>query len=253
MEWVRPKVDYEHNQYLEKGFSFLGQVLCEDGLAASLENLERMIANLHHSLKPDEIYSAHQQEEWMLKIAASKPILDVIEKQIGPNIVLWSTHLICKPPKTGRSIPWHQDKTYWNTSKLGGSVWLTFDDVTEENGTMFVLPEWHKRKDLPRRKTNDDLFEEEIAPEVLPVNIDQLEVGYFLRAGEAGVHDPMIPHRSTPNASNRWRRVLVCRYMSADGEMASMEYPHYKTGKPFHRKYLLVRGKDIANKGLEHV
>jgi phytanoyl-CoA hydroxylase len=150
-------------------------------------------------------------------------------------------------------IPWHQDKSYWNTTKVAGSVWLTFDDVNEENGAMYVLPQWHKFKDLPRRKTADDLFEEEIVPELLPTNINQLEVGYFLRAGEAGVHDPQIPHRSTANASNRWRRVLVCRYMRADGDMAEMQYPDYRTGQMIQRKYLLVRGNDIGRHGLERI
>src|SRR5437870_5600691 len=101
MEWVYPKVIYEHGQYLDKGFCFLGRVLYDDGLAAARDSLDRMIRDLHHSLKSDEIYSAHQQEQWILEIAASGAILDVIEQQIGPNIVLWSTHLICKAPRTG--------------------------------------------------------------------------------------------------------------------------------------------------------
>lgn len=253
MEWSQPMLTYDHEHFLKKGFSFLGKVLSDKALALARQNLDRIIGELHPSLKADEIYSAHQQERWILEIASSKSLLDVIEQQIGPNIVLWSTHLICKAPQTGRPIPWHQDKPYWNTTKLAGSVWLAFDDVNHDNGTMFVLPEWHKRKDLPRRKTEDDLFNEEIASGILPADIDELEVGYFLRAGEGGVHDPFIPHRSTPNESNRWRRVLVCRYMSAEGEMGPMEYSDFRTAKPFSRKYLLVRGNDIAGKGLERV
>lgn len=253
MSRVRSDRTYNHDSYLTEGYCFLGKVLTDDGLEEARDNLNRMIANLHPHLKSDEIYSAHQREQWILNIASSDALLDVVEQQIGPNIVLWSTHLICKAPQTGRSIPWHQDKAYWNTSKLAGSVWLAFDDVNEENGTMHVLPRWHKFTDLPRRKTADDLFEEEIVPEHLPKNIDELEVGYYLRAGEAGIHDPLIPHRSTANASNRWRRVLVCRYMQADGDMPEMEYPDYVTGETFNRKYLLVRGEDVANRGLERV
>ncbi len=63
----------------------------------------------------------------------------------------------------------------------------------------------------------------------------------------------MIPHRSPPNTSDRWRRVLVCRYMGADGEMDEKEYPDYRTGRMFPRKYLLVRGEDLRNRGLERV
>jgi hypothetical protein len=253
-EWINPDFRYtesDHQGYEADGYRFLGKVLTDDGIAAARENLDRMIRDLHPSLKPDQFYSTHQQEEWVLKLATAKPLLDVIEHQIGPNIVLWSTHLICKSPRTGRSIPWHQDETYWDLSNLAGSIWLAFDDVDEANGTMFVLPGWHKRGILKRRATGDNFFSEEIAPEVLPANVDQLEVGYFLKAGEAAVHHSMMLHRSTPNVSDRWRRVAVCRYMRADGKMGGKEYPDYRTGKIFKRKYLLVRGEDIAGRGLE--
>jgi phytanoyl-CoA hydroxylase len=255
MEWIDPifrHTQEDYRRYLRDGYTFLGKILTPFGVAAARENLGRMIRDLHTSLKPDEIYSAHQEEEWLLRIATSKPLLDVIELQIGRNIVLWSTHLICKPPRTGRSIPWHQDRIFWNTSKLAGSVWIAFDDVDESNGTMFVLPGWHKLA-LKERDTGDEFFNKEIDPTVLPSNIESLQVGYFLESGEAAVHDPMMPHRSTPNVSAHWRRVLVCRYMKADGEMGAKEYPHYRTGKMFRRKYLLVRGGDVANRGLEKV
>ena len=256
MNWIDPGFRYtraQHEKYEREGYVFLGRILTQAGLDSVREHLDRLIQDLHPSLKPDEIYSAHQQEEWLLNLAACKLLLDVIEFQVGPNIVLWSTHLICKPPKTGRPIPWHQDRTYWDLTKLGGSVWLALDDVDESNGTMFVLPGWHKRSDLKRRDTGDDFFDEEIDPAELPHNVDQLQVAYHLKAGEAAVHDTMMPHRSTPNVSNRWRRVLVCRYMSADGNMGSKEYPHYRTREMFSRKYLLVRGDDVLNRGLEKI
>lgn len=256
MQWVNPDFTFtqsDHERYQREGYAFLGKILTPAGLESARERLDRMIRDLHPSLKPDEIYSAHQQESWLLAIAACKPLLDVIEYDVGPNIVLWSTHLICKPPKTGRPIPWHQDRTYWNTTKLGGSVWLAFDDVDENNGTMFVLPGWHRRTDLTRRATGDEFFDEEIDPAMLPADVDRLQVPYYLKAGEAAVHDTMIPHRSTPNRSDRWRRVLVCRYMSAEGDMGTKEYPDYRTGQMFPRRYLLVRGQDVLNRRLERM
>jgi hypothetical protein len=58
-------------------------------------------------------------------LATQAAVLDMIEKQIGPNIVLWSSHLICKPPRSGMHVPWHQDTPYWNISgPLPGSIWL---------------------------------------------------------------------------------------------------------------------------------
>ena len=96
--------------YRRDGYQLLGTVISGPALESARANLDRLIASRHPNIGSDEIYSAHQQERWLLEIAASAPLLDAIEAQIGPDIVLWSTHLICKPPRTGRAIPWHQDR-----------------------------------------------------------------------------------------------------------------------------------------------
>lgn len=237
-------------QYEEDGYAFLGRVAtCED-VEMARARLATMFERLHPSLGTDEIYSAHQQECWLLDLASARVLLDAVECAVGPDMVLWSTHLICKRPGTGRAIPWHQDGTYWNLSGRMASVWLALDDVDNENGTMFVLPGYHTQV-LDRRQTGDDFFDEEIRPESLPVDIDERQVEYRLLAGEAAMHHVLIPHRSPPNQSaERWRRVLVIRYMSADGDMPSKQYPHYQTAEPFERKYILVRGQSAANRGL---
>ena len=45
----------------------------------------------------------------------SNPVLvEAAVKQIGPNVVCWSTHMLVKKPFVGKAIPWHQDAPYWN-------------------------------------------------------------------------------------------------------------------------------------------
>ena len=61
----------------------------------------------------------------------------------------------------------------------------------------------------------------------------------------------MIPHNSLPNRSNRWRRVLVLRYIEAAGEVEEKQYKDYRTGESFARECYLVRGKDVKNHGLK--
>ena len=245
-----PQVD-RHRQFDAEGFLFLGKVLTEEQVSAARANLAAMLAKLHSSLQADEIYSAHQQEPWLLDIATTPVVLDAVEQILGPHVVLWSTHLICKPPRTGRAIPWHQDGTYWNLSGPMVSVWLAFDDVDDENGTMYVLPGHHKQI-LGRRETGSDFFDEEIQPTVLPADIAEREVEYRLKAGEAAMHHVLIPHRSPPNRSaDRWRRVVVLRYMSADGEKVAKQYPNYRTGQSFDRKYILVRSSGLEALNVE--
>lgn len=255
LQTVRSEIVFsseQEQQFQAEGYVLLGKVLSEPGLAEAQSLLDRMIGQLHPDLQPDEIYSAHQSESWLMELVSAPALLDIVEKVVGPNIVVWSTHLICKPPQTGRAIPWHQDATYWNIAGKMTSIWLALDDVDDDNGTMYVLPSYHAGDPLPRRETADDLFAEEIDPTALPKDVDQLQVGYFLKAGEAGMHHVMIPHRSPVNGShNRWRRVLVVRYMSADGDMTPQQYPDYRTNEIFDRKFILVRGEDVLGRGLE--
>jgi len=254
MKTIRSEIEFsreQEKQFQDEGYALLGQVLSESGLAEARSQLDRMIDQLHPDLQPYEIYSAHQIEPWLMELVSAPALLDIVEKVIGPNIVVWSTHLICKPPQSGQAIPWHQDGTYWNIAGKMTSIWLPFDEVDDENGTMYVLPGHHTGEPLPRRNTGDDLFDEEIEPTALPQDVDQQQVGYFLKAGEAGMHHVLIPHRSPPNRSkDRWRRVLVVRYMSADGDMAPQQYPDYRTNEMFDREYVLVRGEDVLDRGL---
>ncbi len=253
MKWTVDQLQWDSGSlatFDEAGYLLLGQLLSAEGLSAAQHELTRMLAELHPALRSDEIYSAHQSEPWLLELVSSTAILDVVEQVIGENIVIWSTHLICKPPGTGRAIPWHQDGTYWNLAGRMTSLWLAFDDVDDENGTMSVLPGYH-RGILPRRGTGDDFFDEEIDPAALPQDVAARAVAYRFSAGEGAMHDVLIPHRSPPNRSpDRWRRVLVVRYMSADGDLGQKQYPHYRTNLPFDRQFILLRGRDIRNRGL---
>ena len=253
MKWTTDNTklnDERFEGYESQGYTLLGRILTDDGLAAAQNNLDRMLEVLHPDLAPYEIYSAHQLEPWLLDLSSCNGLLDPVERVLGPDIVLWSTHLICKPPGSGRHIPWHQDGTYWNVAGRMTSIWVALDDVDDENGTMYVLPGYHKQI-LSRRDTGETFFNEEIHPSALPLDVEDHEAEYKFPAGGAAMHHVMIPHRSPPNrCPDRWRRVLVVRYMSVDGEMGAKEYPDYRSGIPFTRQFILVRGENSTRRNL---
>jgi len=114
MLWTtgKPIPDGISEQFGNEGYVLLGRVLSNEGLAEARRHMDHMVDELHPRLQPDEFFSAHQQESWLLDLCCAPQLLDVIEDAIGTDIVLWSTHLICKRPQTGRAIPWHQDGTY---------------------------------------------------------------------------------------------------------------------------------------------
>jgi ectoine hydroxylase-related dioxygenase (phytanoyl-CoA dioxygenase family) len=130
-------------------------------------------------------------------------------------------------------------------------VWITLDDIDHDNGAMAVVPRWHTKGKLPVQDSQIAVgFTQEIRPDALPANVEELKVEYLIRAGQAALHHVMIPHNSPPNVADRWRRVLVLRYIEAGGEFGPNQYTNYRTGEPFAREFLLVRGRDVSGLGL---
>ncbi len=238
----------EHCQYEQQGYFTFDRLLTPEALAACQANIERMLKQAPLGVQADNIISAHMQDRWIWNLATQPPILDLVERQVGPHIILWASALLCKPPGAGRTIAWHQDTPYWNiTGTLAAGLWIPFDDVDADNGAMCVLPGWHLKGELPRKKAVDSLFTEEIEPSALPADIDAVKYQYRIKAGGLAIHHTMMPHNSLPNRSSRWRRVLVLRYASAAGTVGPKEYEDYRTGKMFSREAFLVRGEDIAH------
>ena len=97
---------------------------------------------------------------------------------------------------------------------MAAAVWVSLDDVDEDNGTMEVLPGWHTKGVLPRVLDTREYFAQHIDPDALPPDVDELKRSYTLRAGEAALHGVLCPHTSGPNLSDRWRRVIVLRYIA---------------------------------------
>jgi hypothetical protein len=242
--------DADHAHYQQEGYHVFDRFLSPEGLAFCRRHVDRMMDNLQPGRDPADILSAHQQEPWMFDLAREPKALDVIEKQIGPNIMLWSSHMICKAPGTGTTVPWHQDAPYWNVKgTLPAGLWIAFDDMGADNGAMAVLPGWHRKGTLPRCDSGQDRFDEMVDPAALPANVEDLAAQYSMPASGMAIHDTMIPHRSQANTSDRWRRVLVLRYLDAEAQMGDKMYEDYRTGEPFARIGYLLRGEDVANRG----
>ncbi len=243
--------EHEHQHYLTEGYFIFRHFLEEATLRQCVAQIDRMIEMVDDPKRAEEMICTHQLgERWIWDLATETALLDMIERHIGPNIVFWSSHLICKPPRTGMAIPWHQDAPYWNETNLAGGIWIPFDDIDYDNGAMAILPRAHTQGALPRLIQDGKFFGQQIDPAALPTDLEEKKVEYHLRAGQMATHHTMIPHNSVPNTSDRWRRVLVLRFMAADGDMGQKTYSDYRSGAPFERQFYLVRGEDVLERNL---
>ena len=184
-----------------------------------------------------------------LDIACDDEILDLVEGAIGPDIILWSSHLFCKPSGEGREVPWHQDGHYWPIRPLATcSVWVALDDVTLENGAMGWVPGSHASKTLYTHHT--DSRRELALNQVLDsgqVDLDRARYNE-LEAGQLSLHDVHLVHGSPPNRSSRRRAGFVLRYMPStsvfDRRISNPDIVVDFATMPIR----LVRGRDRSGK-----
>jgi non-haem Fe2+, alpha-ketoglutarate-dependent halogenase len=162
------------------------------------------------------INAYHTRCRGIYDIATDARILDLVEDIVGPNIVMWGTHFFCKIPHDPKSVPWHQDASYWPLSPARTvTAWIAIDDVDVENAAMQIIPRSHNKGHLKWKNTE--------GPAVLNQEVE--DVGQFgqpepieLRAGQISLHADMIVHGSEPNRSARRRCGLTVRFCPPEVE-----------------------------------
>ncbi|MCB1746464.1 MAG: phytanoyl-CoA dioxygenase family protein [Gammaproteobacteria bacterium] len=199
--------------------------LADDRLAALRSALDRLLA-LHAPARPDFIPLPHvppaDGEPARLALAreffeffTDDQLLDLVEPLLGPDIVLWTAAVFCKPAATGLEVPWHQDGQYWPIRpRATVTAWIALDDVDAGNGCMRVIPGSHLVGEFSHEKsTREDLVLNNV------LNDPRIDLAsardIVLTAGQVSLHDVDLVHGSAPNTSGRRRAGLAVRYMPA--------------------------------------
>ncbi len=197
----------------------------------TLENTEKVLGNMHYQSKIHTILKSAYE------LATHKNILNIVEKAIGPNILLHNTTYIIKEPKTSAFVSWHQDLTYWGFSHDDQiSVWLALSNADEISGAMYMIPGSHlegKKEHKTIEDKNNVLFQKQWAQ-----GFDESKKTLCsLKAGEASFHHGWTIHSSTPNKSNDRRIGFNIQYVAT----------HVKQMKNYTDTAICVRGIDKYN------
>jgi phytanoyl-CoA hydroxylase len=124
---------------------------------------------------------------------------------LGKAVEFWYDQFLAKPPKEGARTPWHQDEGYWgrNLDERGITCWMPFHDVDVENGCMHFVPGAHRDGVIPHRQA------ENVQSDLLVCDVDATRiVPVPIKLGDVTFHHGKMPHMTTPNVSNGWRRAL---------------------------------------------
>ena len=203
---------------------------------------EELVVNLPPDKRPEGMDVPHFAHPELFEWLLADEVLDFVERFIGPDIALWSSHFIAKPPTDGRRVPWHEDSAYWGerlSKHAVMTVWLAIDDSTTENGCMRVVSGTHNHgfSDYePVDEPEKHVFSREIVPE----QVDESKVvDLEVLQGQCHVHHSKMVHGSNANTSQKRRCGYTMRYMPTSVKVKTL--PERST----HAIYL-ARGKDLG-------
>jgi ectoine hydroxylase-related dioxygenase (phytanoyl-CoA dioxygenase family) len=210
-------------QYERDGYAIFRDVLDSD-LIKEVSNHVDWLLEKNPELRPEHLHHRLVREDpFWVRLISDPRLLDIAEIFIGPNIALFASHYISKPPTDGRPVLWHQDGSYWPLSPMEvTTLWLAVDDSTQTNGCMRVIPGTH-RMELHEMQRSTDV------PSVLSSHIDPAlvdeskAIDFVLKAGDVSVHHPNIIHGSNSNTSKMRRCGLTIRYIPTSTRITSEE------------------------------
>jgi hypothetical protein len=223
--------DVQH--YEREGFVFPFRVLDDSEVTKFRTSLEQLEAHVGGVFKPGTMFQPHLSFRWAYDLATRPSVLDVIERFIGPNILVHTSSIFSKHPGAAASVAWHQDGYYWKLdSPRLVTAWIALSDSAPSNGCLRVVPRSHLTS-LPhvQRAGNESMLSSGLSVEVDAAEPDGVDI--VLRAGEMSLHHLNAVHGSDCNRSNAKRIGFAVRYVA----------PEVRQALP-HHAVILARGSD---------
>ena len=227
-------LEFLYKKYQKNGYVSPIQVINSNNAKkyrTKLEGAEKKIGSLHYKAK------VHTILIWAYKLATHQIILDIVEKILGPNILLHNATFIIKEANSPSYVSWHQDLKYWGFSHDDQvSVWLALSTANELSGAMQMIPGSHKSGIMQHNNTKnkDNVLLQ--GQKVEGVNENKAILCPLL-PGQASFHHGWTLHTSKPNKSSDRRIGLNFQYLAT----------HVKQTKHNNDSALCVRGYDQYN------
>jgi ectoine hydroxylase-related dioxygenase (phytanoyl-CoA dioxygenase family) len=148
------------------------------------------------------------KSETLRRFLFSDLMQQICEATIGTTAYLFHEQFVVKGPEQGMKFSWHQDSGYVNTEhKPYVTIWCTLDDVTIENGTVYILP-YSKAGTRELVKHSED-------PETrdrIGYKGEEAGIPVLLPAGSVAVFSSLVFHRSGANTSPNMRRIYLPQF-----------------------------------------
>jgi ectoine hydroxylase-related dioxygenase (phytanoyl-CoA dioxygenase family) len=212
----------EHvTQFRDEGFFVLENVVtpsdletlrgeCQRLIEARDREMERLgveTLDLDH-LGSRYFVHAYETSPAVRQFLLSDLMAQIAEATLGEHVYLFNEQYVVKAAERGMKFGWHQDSGFIPYAhKPYLTCWIALDDVTEANGTVYLLP-------FSRAGTRD------VVEHVRDEETNDL-IGYFgddpgepviVPAGSIACFSSTLFHRSGPNTTDHMRRIYLAQY-----------------------------------------
>ncbi|MGL5908940.1 MAG: phytanoyl-CoA dioxygenase family protein [Phycicoccus sp.] len=234
---ARPAERNPLEQYETDGYTILRGVIDPDLVGEASDHIA-WLQHRHPDLRPEQLsHELVATDPFWVRLVGDPRLLDIAAQFIGPDIALFASHYIVKPPRSGQAVLWHQDGGYWPLDPVRVvTLWLAVDRSTPENGCLRVIPGSHREELHPYREAPG----ENVLGSETVVEVDESQAAdMVLEPGDVEVHHPNILHGSTANTSPHRRAGLTIRYIPTSTRITAPEQPYASA--------LLLRGEPGVN------
>ena len=234
----------QRRQYQEEGYFILERIIPDQHLELLRRELDGAIADVHRKMdeqKTDVLGINHRNKRYFVTLFRETGKLrgflfsgymeSIVRATIGETAWLFCEQYVVKAAEIGMQFSWHQDSGYVRIPhKPYVSCWCALDDMTESNGTIYVLPYSRagtttKIEHVKDEKTND----------LIGYHGDDPGEPVLVPAGSIAVFSSTCFHRSGVNTSPKQRRVYLAQYspepILRDGKPTILAEPFLKDGK----------------------
>jgi non-haem Fe2+, alpha-ketoglutarate-dependent halogenase len=205
----------EIEQFHQSGLLHPKRVLSSAEAGAALRELQDYEASSGGSVQGKWRYKSHLVFPFINRLMRADAILDLVADLIGPDLLVWTSHLYPKEPGDGRFISWHQDAAHWGLdSDQVVTVWIALTPVNQQNGCMRMLAGSHRLGIVEHADTWDPANILTRGQTITQEIDESRAVALELEAGECSLHHVNMFHASHANYSSDRRVGLALRYIT---------------------------------------
>jgi ectoine hydroxylase-related dioxygenase (phytanoyl-CoA dioxygenase family) len=152
------------------------------------------------------------------RFLSSDLMVRIAQAALGDTVYLFNEQYVVKAAEQGMHFSWHQDSGFIDhPHRPYLTCWIALDDMTEANGTVYLLPYSRAGTRAVVKHARD-----EESNDLIGYFGDDPGDPVIVPAGSIACFSTTLFHRSGPNTTDRVRRVYVAQYsaepiLSEDG------------------------------------